>query len=134
MPPTEKGQTTCSSSAQKAAGNSRRKDPGFFRAPGPRLGCAKAAKDECADRVRRNNYRDERQERVVDEGAGVDRDLVEAEQKGERRRHDVCRPRKGEKAMKTPIEKASAVRSGGSSIASRRRNAARNIFFAADFR
>src|SRR5215207_4649617 len=29
--------------------------------------------------------------------------------------------------MKTPIEKASAVRSGGSSIASRRRNAARNI-------
>ena len=39
----------------------------------------------------------------------------------------VCRPRKGEKAMKTPIEKASAVRSGGSSIASRRRNAERNI-------
>src|SRR5215475_7623821 len=39
----------------------------------------------------------------------------------------VCRPRNGEKAMKTPIEKASAVRSGGSSIASRRRNAARNI-------
>jgi hypothetical protein len=29
--------------------------------------------------------------------------------------------------MKIPIEKASAVRSGGSSIASRRRNAARNI-------
>jgi hypothetical protein len=29
--------------------------------------------------------------------------------------------------MKTPSEKASAVRSGGSSIASRRRNAARNI-------
>src|SRR6185503_11017172 len=39
----------------------------------------------------------------------------------------VCRPRNGEKAIKTPIEKASAVRSGGSSIASRRRNAARNI-------
>src|ERR1043165_2791028 len=39
----------------------------------------------------------------------------------------VCRPRKGEKAMKTPIEKASAVRSGGSSIASRRRTVARNI-------
>ena len=29
--------------------------------------------------------------------------------------------------MKTPIEKASAVRSGGSSIASRRRNVERNI-------
>ena len=29
--------------------------------------------------------------------------------------------------MKTPIEKASAVRSGGSSMASRRRNVARNI-------
>src|SRR5215212_8828201 len=39
----------------------------------------------------------------------------------------VWRPRNGEKAIKTPIEKASAVRSGGSSIASRRRNAARNI-------
>src|ERR1044071_4369629 len=39
----------------------------------------------------------------------------------------VCKPRNGEKAIKTPIEKASAVRSGGSSIASRRRNAARNI-------
>src|ERR1043165_5428083 len=37
--------------------------------------------------------------------------------------------------MKTPIEKASAVRSGGSSIASRRRNAARNInYLAADRR
>src|ERR1041384_1937304 len=39
----------------------------------------------------------------------------------------VWRPRNGEKAIKTPIENASAVRSGGSSIASRRRNAARNI-------
>ena len=38
----------------------------------------------------------------------------------------VCRPRNGEKAMKTPMEKASAVRSGGSSIASKRRNVARN--------
>src|SRR5215204_3549094 len=41
----------------------------------------------------------------------------------------VWSPRNGEKAMKTPIEKASAVRSGGSSIASRRRKAARNIWF-----
>src|SRR4029078_11750192 len=41
----------------------------------------------------------------------------------------VCKPRNGEKAMKTPIEKASAVRSGGSSIASRRRKAARNMWF-----
>src|ERR1043166_5318994 len=39
----------------------------------------------------------------------------------------VCSPRNGGKAMKTPIEKASAVRSGGSSIASRRRNVLRNI-------
>ena len=39
----------------------------------------------------------------------------------------VCSPRNGEKAMKTPMEKASAVRSGGSSRASRRRNVARNI-------
>ena len=46
------------------------------------------AKDECADGVRRNNYRNERQKRVVDEGSGVDRDLVETKQKGERRRHD----------------------------------------------
>lgn len=39
----------------------------------------------------------------------------------------VCKPRKGEKATKTPIEKASAVRSGGSSSASKRRKVARNI-------
>jgi hypothetical protein len=85
------------------------------------------AKDECAHRIRRNNYRDERQKWVVDEGSGVDRDLVEAKEKARAVAMIVCRPRKGEKAIKTPIEKASAVRSGGSSIASRRRNAARNI-------
>src|ERR1051325_11322781 len=39
----------------------------------------------------------------------------------------VWRPRNGEKPMKTPIEEASAARSGGSSIASRRRNVGRNI-------
>src|SRR6185503_7379524 len=35
--------------------------------------------------------------------------------------------------MKTPIEKASAVRSGGSSIASRRRNVVRNIIIGRRF-
>src|SRR5678815_9000 len=39
----------------------------------------------------------------------------------------VCKPRKGEKAINTPMEKASAVRSGGSSRASRQRKLARNI-------
>src|SRR5438552_6595005 len=39
----------------------------------------------------------------------------------------VWRPRKGEKATKTPMEKASAVRSGGSSNASKRRKLGRNI-------
>src|SRR5688572_19669056 len=39
----------------------------------------------------------------------------------------VWSPRKGEKAMNTPIEKASAVRSGGSSSASKRRKVERNI-------
>src|SRR5688572_28883892 len=39
----------------------------------------------------------------------------------------VCKPRMGEKVIKTPMLKASAVRSGGSSIASRRRIEARNM-------
>src|SRR5215217_3849974 len=39
----------------------------------------------------------------------------------------VCGPSRGEKAIRTPTEKASAVRSGGSSKASRRRKELRNI-------
>ena len=38
------------------------------------------AEDKCTDGVGSDDDRDERQERIVDESAGVDRDLVETKQ------------------------------------------------------
>ena len=75
--------------------------------------------------------------RVLDAASGLDSvipesgprpmDLLKRKSKATRVAMMVCRPSSGEKAMKTPTENASAVRSGGSSMASRRRNVARNI-------
>ena len=48
----------------------------------------RSTEDKSADGVRRNNYRDEGQEGIVDERAAVNGNLVEAKKEGHRRSHD----------------------------------------------
>ena len=47
-----------------------------------------AAQYKRTDGVRRDDYRHQRQERIIDERARVDRDFVEAKQEGYRGRQD----------------------------------------------
>jgi hypothetical protein len=87
----------------------------------------RAAERERAYGVGRQRDGDEGEKGIVDESARVDGDLVKAEPEATAVAISVWRPRKGEKAMRTPIEKASAVRSGGSSSESRRRKRLRSM-------
>jgi len=48
----------------------------------------RASEEKRADCVRSDDYRRQRQEGIVDESAGVDRNLVEAKNEGQRRGHD----------------------------------------------
>src|SRR6185369_8657656 len=62
------------------------KDPGILQQIEALVWDAqRPSKDECADRVRRNNYRHEGQKWIIDESAGIDRDLIEAKKEGDRR-------------------------------------------------
>ena len=54
----------------------------------------RASENECPDGVRSNDDRNERKEGIVDEGAGVDRDLIEAKQEGDQRRQDSVQTEK----------------------------------------